>query len=182
VNEADRAVFHWINGWPDGLTPLMRFLSEATDVWPGRVLLLAVLIALLWSPATRFGGVVAALCWPLANLLTDVWKFAWPVPRPPGLIDGVIERVGITDSMGTASAHSANMAFVAAALWLTCGPKWGVPWALVAFGVGLSRVYLGAHFPMQVLLGWATGVFAAWVLLRTIEAGRRLFRKPATAT
>lgn len=175
MNGLDRAAFYWINGWPEWLTPLMRLLSQGTDAWPGRLALLAALVALLWRRSTRLGGAIAALGWPLANLVTDVWKTSFPFARPCNELPDVIARVGISQSMGTASAHSANMAFVAVALWLGCGRGWGAPFAALAFGVGLSRIYVGVHYPSQVLFGWATGAFVAWLVVKTCDAGRKVF-------
>lgn len=46
--------------------------------------------------------------------------------------------------------------------------------ALLAFLIGLSRVYLGVHYPTDVLAGWTLGL--AWALLCGIIA-RKLARK-----
>ncbi|HTQ10070.1 MAG TPA: phosphatase PAP2 family protein, partial [Fimbriimonadaceae bacterium] len=81
-------------------------------------------------------------------------------------LDDYILYVGRLDSYGTASSHAANMAGVAAVLcyyfkW------WGTPWVLVAIITGLARVYVGVHYPSQVLLGYLCGLLSALIVIRT---------------
>jgi undecaprenyl-diphosphatase len=169
MREWDSAVFHAVNRWPESWSPFFRFMSEATNETPVRVgLLLVVLAMLLAKGRWARGAVQALLAFPLANEITDVWKFALPMNRP-FQIEEVILRAGSSDSMGTASAHSANMAAVAFAFAYHQG-LWGYPWIVIAFFVGLSRIYNGVHYPSQVLLGWACGAFAAFVVIKTWEA------------
>lgn len=153
----------------------MRWASTGLDSTPVRILLLGLVIYLVWRPATRTGGLVAALAWPLANLATDIAKARWPIPRPGNVVPDAIVRIGMSDSMGTASAHAANMMFIAT-VFLFYFRWWGLPWFLFALLVGYSRVFLAAHTPAQVVLGWALGAFIAWMTCQTVEAGRRLVR------
>jgi undecaprenyl-diphosphatase len=77
------------------------------------------------------------------------------------------------------------MTAVATAFWLFLGWKWGLPWVLIAFFTGLSRIYVGAHFPAQVLLGWAVGVGAGFFVYFILELIRKWWlgrKKPAGET
>jgi undecaprenyl-diphosphatase len=163
VQGLDRGLFKAINGGSPRWGSAMEFFSTGLNQTWVKALLLVLLIALIAAGKdTRKGAICALIAFPIANGITDLFKNFAPMPRPcndPGLLECFL-RVGATDSAGTASAHAANMMAVAIC-FLIAMRWWGIPWLILAFLVGYSRIYNGVHYPYQVGLGWISGAFSA---------------------
>lgn len=178
------SAFHWINGWSNAYAPFYDFLSEGTKILSIRLALaLLFLILIAAGPQTRRAAIFAVLGFLLANTFTEVFKHLLPMPRP--CVELVQQGqtvmhhgVGWLTSAGTASAHAANTAAVAFAFtyflrW------WGLIPIAIAFFTGLSRIYVGVHYPYQVLLGWACGIVVGAILIygwNWIQVRRRIRR------
>jgi len=181
VNALDTAVFRAVNGWPEAMSPFWVFLTSATKTAAGLALIGAlVVLSLVWKP-TRTATVLALLSWPLANLTTDVLKdaFRWNRPSWPDVMEAhpwIHVRVEPLTSFGTASAHSANMMAVATAfLWLHRPTGW--VWLVVAVLTGVSRIYVGVHWPSEVLLGWLCGAVCGTIVVKCGQEVARLVAK-----
>ena len=163
MNDFDRHLCLWINGWPDWFSPFLTFFSIAMEFIVVKLFFAALLVGMIIrSPRARAAALLALLAFAIANGLTDVFKHLMPMHRPfqpQALGDLIRMRVGTSLRMGTASAHAANMAALATVTTMLLG-RWGWPWIAIALITGISRVYVGAHFPSQVLLGWTCGTVA----------------------
>lgn len=175
----DTSLFRAINNWPDSLAPIFVFFSEATKNPVGKILFAILALALLINPKTRKALLFAILAVGLANLTCDVLKAGLQGTRPCVDLDNINLRVGKLTSFGTASAHSANMAAVAT-VFLKLHGKWGLIWFGVAIITGLSRIYVGVHYPYQVALGWLVGAFCAYLLLETWNVIQRRKTRQST--
>jgi undecaprenyl-diphosphatase len=164
VNSIDLVVFRWINGWPDWFGPFFIFLSEGNKLWPVRIVLLGFLVFCLWRKEFRLPAILAVLGWPIANEVCDLLKNGLMWTRPSVDLADTVVRVNRLTSFGTASAHSANMMAVAVPFLVHWRPV-GFVWLGVAVFTGISRVYVGVHYPGQVLFGWFVGAAVSSLLV-----------------
>ncbi len=87
-------------------------------------------------------------------------------PRPPlALPKGSVHIVGqVALRHSLPSGHSAFAMLVTASLWPVSRPPVRLILALYALCVGISRVSLGAHFPADVLAGFALSLLLVRML------------------
>jgi undecaprenyl-diphosphatase len=95
----------------------------------------------------------------VATLLSQTLKRSLSRARPDASIAGFEALAANPDRFSFPSGHTAAAFGVAVAF---SGEPWGLgPLALLlAVGIGLSRVYLGAHYPLDVGVGAVLGVCA----------------------
>ncbi len=162
VPAAEAAVLDAVYEWPQWLIAPM---IAVTMLGSWQFAVLAVVGCVVFGKkmlALRLG--LAA--W-LAGLLTAGLKIAVSRPRPAGLHADIIVRwPGYLQDYGFPSGHSAVAAAMAATIWLGLPKKarrtsWLILLVALPALVGLSRVYLGAHWPLDVLGGWLAGLLAA---------------------
>lgn len=70
------------------------------------------------------------------------------------------------------SAHAVGAAAVAVLVSRRHGRLGWIAWA-IAIWIGLSRIYLGRHYPTDVLSGYLLGGIVSWIVIR----GERWFEK-----
>ena len=74
---------------------------------------------------------------------------------------------------GFASSHASTTFALATTVWLMLRP-WSL-WFGAAFGwsalVAYSRVYVGVHYPLDILVGAAVGVLVGWLVYQLYRWG-----------
>jgi membrane-associated phospholipid phosphatase len=165
----------WISAM-QGAAPWARSVMQSLSLAGTEYFYFLVMPAVLWCVDSGI-GVRAGLLLVTSAGLNDALKVAFGLPRPYWISHEVAALSGET-SFGLPSGHAQN----GVVLWGRLA-AWSRRWwfifaaALIAFAVSLSRVFLGVHFPMDVLAGWAIGL-GALALALTLEAplGRWLAR------
>lgn len=126
---------------------------------------LVVAPAIYWCWDARL-GLRLGLYLMLSGTVNHAFKLAFQAPRPYWY-SREVRAFSMETSFGLPSGHSQHAAviFGRLAAWLR------KPWAWISaivlvFLIGLSRMYLGMHFPTDVLAGWLIGAALLWVLLK----------------
>ncbi len=102
--------------------------------------------------------------------------------RPPAYLSDVLFHGYPTDPRGTGypSSHTAVTVAVVVGAWPWLNRPWRVGGVVAAAAIGLNRMYVGAHFPLDVLGGVAVGLVSGGiVLVVALQLPRRIH--PTTA-
>lgn len=140
-------------------------VSAFTHLGDHGLLFIALTLAMLcWKP-TRRAGILSACAMLLGLLCTNVvLKHLVARPRPWLDVAGLIPLVDEPDPNSFPSGHTCA-AFAAGLSWFRALPeRWmGVLAVVLAVCMGLSRLYVGVHYPSDVLAGALVGSFCAWL-------------------
>lgn len=149
------------------LDALMKFFSFLS-----RVEFYLLLIPLIyWNTDSKLGFRLMLVLF-FTDFLGTACKNLFRQPRPYWM--GDVEGLAEETSYGFVSTHASNSFAVWGLLALHFRKRW--LWALSAFMVlmiGISRLYLGVHFPQDVIGGWILGSLVLLVFLRVEPAFTR---------
>jgi undecaprenyl-diphosphatase len=164
-----------------GLTRVMQVATDSAST-PIAIALWLVIVGWLVRQRRRRAAVLVALIWPLGQGLVAVIKLVYHRARPD-LGPGVVPYHGYSFPSGHTFTAVVTYGLLAAliAARLSGRARW-VPWivaALVIVGVGYSRVFLGAHYPVDVLGSLLLG--GAWLRATLFALSHGTSLRPETA-
>jgi len=167
----------WLNGHhSDVLDRFMYFVSGKFEWIPLYVVILAIIIyRYRWKSLWIILAVVImiTLSDQIANLLKNGVKRYRPCKDPE--IGHLVHLVNnyCQSSYGFVSGHAANSFALATFLSLLFRKKWAtagmVLWAAL---VSYSRIYLGVHYPGDVICGALLGAFLGWMAFLVLKRFR----------
>ncbi len=166
MERADESAFVWLNGWVGRFPPLDRIVElTVSDYFVP--LTMSLLLLGLWFAGhsnihrerNQLGVMTAILSVAAVNLIVELFNDFFYRPRPFEDLD-----VNLLFYMPTDSSFPANPAAFGFALALGVW-AWNrkAGWALLAPAAvfGLSRIYAGVCYPLDVVGGAAIGAAAA---------------------
>ena len=162
------------------LTPLFRFVTTTGNAG---LLWIVMTCFLLVFKRTRKVGTMCAISLILSLIFTNLLiKPIAARTRPYELIEGLHILIAKPHDFSFPSGHS-SAAFAAAwVIFRRLKKKFGIPALIYASIMAFSRLYLGVHYPTDVLAGILLGILyaitAMWFVERVIFMRKQKENEP----
>lgn len=148
----------------------------------GRLGLVWIALALLFCTLYRRWGVLGLtiIAVALSNAAATGLKEGIDRPRPPRRYPDQDPLVAVPDTASFPSGHAAT-SFAGATILSLAFPRVAPGLLVLAAAIGFSRVYLGVHYPLDVLAGAVLGAAIAIVLRFLVQRRQRRVREKRAA-
>ncbi|MDD4237858.1 MAG: phosphatase PAP2 family protein [Desulfotomaculaceae bacterium] len=148
------------NAFFNVVMPIVSNAGEGGLIW-----LIVALLLYLFGPKTRRASFLMLLALFITFVVGDeVLKHIFQRPRPFLSLEGVNLLVAPPGSFSFPSGHAAS-AFAASLVVARKLPRLAWPMLLLAVIMAFSRVYVGVHYPLDILGGALLGALCARFVL-----------------
>lgn len=163
LHNVDSALFLWCmdRKHRQHLTRFGRVVSRTGDGWLYILLFMGLWLGKVISSRMLL---LVALAFSVERILYFVMKNGLRRNRPAQSIKGFSSFIQPHDKFSFPSGHT-SAAFLTATLLTVIFPVWAAFSFVWAGLIGLSRVFLGVHFPGDILVGASLGIATAWMVV-----------------
>ncbi len=157
-----RSIQQFQNPFLDGFFQIMTILGE-------EIFLVPLLAMIYWTINKKFGekmGYILLTSLMLNSILKEFFNFKRPIGE-----EGIRSlRPETATGKSFPSGHSQGSSTVASTLSMTLKKRWVTVLSSVLVAlIGFSRLYLGVHYPKDVIVGILLGILLAYTGLKLIE-------------
>ena len=139
------------------------------------ILIVAVFI---YFKSLRKAGILMGISLLLEFLLNNlIIKNLFARIRPYEMIDGLILLVGKAPDYSFPSGHTGSAFALAVVIFMVMDRKYGIIALILASLMGFSRLYVGIHYPSDVLGGVILGVVTSVIAVKCFPDSSRLMKK-----
>lgn len=148
------------------LDRLMQFITSLGDAG---FLAILVCIVLLCIKKYRRAGAAASLSLILDFIVVNlVLKNLVARTRPYDILEELLLITRRPSDLSFPSGHAGACFAVASVLFLCLPRRFGIPAVVTAALISFSRLYVGAHYPTDVLGGMVIGCVTGWIACRLL--------------
>lgn len=177
TRELDEKVLLWMNGHASSARDYVAM--QVTSIGNGAPVITIGLImcGFLWALSNRLAALMVAVAVIGSHLLNGVLKAAFERPRPELFVLETPFQRPVSASFPSGHAMAAMVTYFLFAYLI--GRLGGKGWfkvlvnllaAILVLAIGLSRMYLGVHYPSDVIAGYLIGFAWATICILALEA------------
>lgn len=151
--------------WLDPIVKGITYLGEAGWFW------IVLSLVLILTKTYRKTGIECGTSLILHLILVNgAAKNLFRRTRPYEVIDGLVNLVGKQSDFSFPSGHTAASFAVAVVLLMRAPKKISIPAMVLAVLISLSRLYVGVHYPTDVLGGAIIGTLCSFIAVWLVDA------------
>lgn len=144
------------------ITPAVTFITRLGDsgfIW------IVLSVILLFPKKTRRAGILSIVALIGSLCITNFWLKNYVARvRPYEVINGLNCLVEKASDWSFPSGHSSAAFASAVAIYKSRPKRLGVPCMILAFAIALSRLYVGIHYPTDVICGMLIGTLIGLIV------------------
>jgi len=170
----DKKLFIYLNNL--GATPfdtIWLLITKQINWTPFFLILLFILYKKLGTKKLGIAILIVATLIAFTNEITDVIKFSVQRIRPcnDDALVGLIRVVKDSDTFSYFSGHAANSTAAMMFVFLILRKHYKYSYLLFLYPLifAYSRIYLGLHFPLDIISGFVFGSLTGWLFYLLFE-------------
>lgn len=171
IAQFDSSLTHLVQSMPQSLSPLMYSLSFIGR--PVFTIALLVAMGIFAIVQHQFRLVIAVLVAGATFATNSLIKIIIHRPRPDSYHSENVLLKSYSFPSGHAASSVVIFGLLAYVLWRTLPHPWNYIAAIFLtifiFGIGVSRIYIGAHYPSDVVAGWIVGLIGLAIIIWLIR-------------
>ncbi len=164
--ELDGNILLWIQEYlrNDVLNTIMKFITSLGDA--GLIWILSAVV-LLFFKKTRKVGIMIGMALIGSIILNNlILKNMFQRTRPYEVVDGLTRLIGKQSDFSFPSGHTGSSIAASIVIFKNLPKKFGIPALIVGILISFSRLYIGVHYPTDVIVGAIMGAVSAFISIK----------------
>ncbi|MDN5199729.1 phosphatase PAP2 family protein [Fulvivirgaceae bacterium BMA10] len=182
IEQLDQELFLWLNNLHHGIFDVVMYYVTNKYFWIPFYLFIIFAVVVKFKKQAFFIIPILILTVTICDQITSGFMkpfFERLRPCHDPIIGNLVHLVvdGCGGKFGFASSHASNHFGLATFLWLLFRNtyKWAHLIFIWAFLIAYSRVYVGVHYPGDILVGSLVGIIIGWLCFQIMKGVLKKF-------
>ena len=171
----DYQVFKIINDFAGKNAILDKIGIFFAEYLPYLIGVAALVFAIYWfvkNKSWKVLGQTLAAVFLSRGIITEAIRFLWHRPRP--FVGHTVNLLINHEASGSFPSGHTTLLFALAAIIYFWNKKIGWLFFALSFLACFARIFVGVHYPLDILAGMVVGIFSGWLIYKIGKKFRQL--------